>query len=112
MKTTFSGRAAESEVAKYLSEQGFKILDQNWRTRTCEIDLVAQKDKVIYFVEVKYRSTIDQGDGFEYITPAKLKQMAYAAEVWVQENNWSGDYRLLAAAVSGENKEGIELAEV
>lgn len=111
MKTTFRGREAEAAVANYLTGQGFSILALNWRTPRCEIDIVAQKDKVIYFVEVKYRSGTAQGDGFEYITGRKLRQLHFAGKVWVQENGWDGDYRILAAAVSGDNYQDVELLE-
>lgn len=76
MKTTFIGKRAESRVADFLKNKGFKILAQNWRTKVCEIDVIAQKDKVAYFVEVKYRSSEKQGDGLEYITPKKTKAAA------------------------------------
>ena len=109
MKTTFIGKRAESRVADHLKSQGFKVLAQNWRTKVCELDVVVQKDEVVYFVEVKYRSSEKQGDGLEYITPKKLKQLYFAAQIWAQESNWEGDYRLLAAAVS-ENK--IEIVEI
>ena len=112
MKTTAQGLAAEVAVASLLKRQKYEILDQNWRTRTCEIDITARRNKVIYFVEVKFRSQIAQGDGFEYVTSRKLKQMAYAANMWCQQHDYSGDYRLMAAAVSGEDLENISLVEV
>jgi putative endonuclease len=112
MKTTSIGRGAETAVAKYLTSQGFSVLSQNWRTPRCEIDIVAKKDNVIYFVEVKYRANTVQGDGFDYVTSRKLRQLNFASEVWVQENNWAGDLRILAAAVSGEAYQEIELLEV
>lgn len=112
MKTTEQGRAAEAAVAESLKKQGYKIADRNWRTRACEIDIVATKDKIVYFVEVKYRSGSAQGDGFEYITPRKLTQMRFAAENWVSQNNWDGDYLLMAAAVSGPQAGHIELIEI
>lgn len=112
MKPTYTGKSAESAVGKYLGSLGYQILEQNWRTKTCEIDLVAKKDGIIYFVEVKYRINDSQGNGFDYITPGKLKQMGYAAQVWTSENNWDDDYRLMAAAVSGENYESIEAIEI
>jgi uncharacterized protein (TIGR00252 family) len=95
------GREAETAAAEYLKKQGFKILAQNWRTRWCEIDIVAQKHKRVYFVEVKYRQTNKQGSGLDYITTRKLKQMQFAAEFWVQDNEWTGDYTLAAIEVSG-----------
>ncbi len=112
MNTTSLGRQAEAAVAKYLEDQGYKIIDQNWRTRRCEIDIVAQKDDTAYFVEVKYRVSDNQGSGFEYITPTKLKQLVFAAGVWVAANHWDGDWQLMAASVAGDKFELIELVEI
>lgn len=112
MKTTFQGRGAESAVAKLLKSQKYEILAQNWRTRVCEIDVVAKKDKIIYFVEVKYRGRDDQGSGLEYITPKKLNQIKFAAQVWCAQDGWDGDYRLLGAEVSGPSYEHIEIVEL
>jgi putative endonuclease len=90
-------------AASYLCQQGYTILQQNWRRRECEIDLVARKDRGVYFVEVKYRATDQAGSGLEYIRPQKLQQMAYAARRWVAEYGWTGDYALSAVAVSGRD---------
>jgi uncharacterized protein (TIGR00252 family) len=110
MKTTFIGKKAEARVAEFLNNEGYKILAQNWRTKVCEIDVIAKKEDIVYFIEVKYRSSEKQGGGLEYITPKKLNQIHFSAQIWVQQNNWGGDYRLLAAAVSGS--EGISVVEV
>lgn len=99
--TTSTGRAAEDAAAEYLRARGYEILEQNWRTRWCEIDIVAKKGKAVSFVEVKYRKSDAWGSGLEYITPKKLKQMHFAAEFWVSNNNWSGDYSLGAVEVTG-----------
>jgi uncharacterized protein (TIGR00252 family) len=109
MKTTLIGNEAEEQVAETLSSDGYKILAQNWRTRVCEIDIVASKDKIVYFVEVKYRSSNLQGSGIEYITPKKLNQIKFAAQIWAQENNWDGDYRILGAEVSDRDIKIIEI---
>lgn len=103
MTTTDTGRKAEAAVAEHLKAQGYKILEHNWRTRWCEIDVVAQKDSAVYFVEVKYRRSGQQGDGLEYITLKKLDQMTFAAELWVSNHNWPGEYCLAAASVAGDN---------
>lgn len=97
------GRAAEDAAAKYLQNHGYKIISQNWRTRYCEIDIVAQKKNKVLFVEVKYRLNAGQGGGFDYITPAKLKQMSFAAEMWVHDNHWKHDYALAAVEVAGQD---------
>jgi len=100
MNTTSLGRTSERVVAEYLVNANYKILEMNWRRRVCEIDIVASKNKTVYFVEVKHRSKPEQGSGLEYITAKKLKQMEFAAELWVAENGWTGDWQLLAAEVS------------
>jgi Holliday junction resolvase-like predicted endonuclease len=110
IKTTFVGKNAESRVADFLKDNKFKILNQNWRTRLCEIDIVASKNNVVYFIEVKYRSSEKQGSGLEYITPKKLSQVQFAAEIWNQQNDWIGDYRILGAEVSDKDIKVIEIS--
>lgn len=102
MSSKAIGDNAESVVCDYLEKQGYKIVDRNWRTRWCEIDIVAKKAKTVHFVEVKYRHTSDFGGGFDYITPAKLRQMRFAAELWISSNRYTGDVCLSAAAVGSD----------
>lgn len=104
------GAEAEKRVAEYLADAGYKILARNWKTRWCEIDIAAKKDDCVHFVEVKYRSNKAQGGGFDYITAAKLRKMDLAARSWIEINNWSGEYVLSAAEVSGHDFE-IEFIE-
>lgn len=101
MTTTATGRKAETIAAAYLQRQGCEIIQQNWRTRWCEIDVVALRNNTLYFCEVKYRSTAYQGRGLDYITPAKLKQMYFAAQNWIHAHHWQGDSQLCAIEVSG-----------
>lgn len=101
MTTFATGRQAEAVAAEYLENKGYRILEQNYRTRWCEIDIVAAKDNVIHFVEVKYRQNDSQGSGLEYITPKKLHQMALAAEIWLTKRP-STEHCLAAIEVSGD----------
>jgi ribonuclease HII len=80
---TVIGKRAEDEAANYLKRHGYTIVERNWKTRWCEIDIVATKDKVVHFVEVKYRGKADQGGGIAAITQSKLRQMRFAAELWL-----------------------------
>ncbi len=111
ISTTGMGRHAEDTAAEYLKRNGYTILDQNWRTRWCEIDIVAKKDNTVSFVEVKYRKSDAFGGGLEYITPKKQQQMAFAAEFWVSSNKWKGDYNLSAVEVTGLKFEITEFLE-
>lgn len=103
MTTTSVGRRAESVAAQYLEQLGYRILSQNYRTRTYEIDIIAERDSITYFVEVKYRKSDDYGSGLEYITPRKLRQMQFAAEVWLADHPQHDASRLSGIEVAGDN---------
>ena len=107
-----SGLAAETAVAAWLAARGYRLLERNWRTKSCELDIVAERRGVVYFVEVKYRRSSAFGDGFSYITAAKRRQLRYAARLWTELKRWKGEQRLLAAAVSGRQYESIEVVEL
>jgi putative endonuclease len=101
--STVTGRKAEAAARVYLEMRGFKILEQNWRRPRCEIDIIAEKDDIKHFVEVKYRHNDEQGGGLEAITASKLRQMRRAAETYVEENKYRGEYILSAIEISGAN---------
>lgn len=104
MSSLSTGRSAEHVAAEYLKENHFKILEHNWRTKYCEIDIIAKKDKAIYFVEVKYRKNYNFGSGLESIGHKKLNQMRFAAEMWVSAHQWRHGYQLAVIAI---NEEGV-----
>ena len=107
------GDEAEQMTEDYLRREGHEILDRNWRTKFCEIDIISKKDKTIYFTEVKYRRSISQGGGMAAITPKKLRQMTFAAELYVTRYNiLDVDIRLAAADLSGQPPELREFLEI
>ena len=110
MHTTAIGNKGEEIAAEALSMLGYELLEKNWKTKWAEVDIIAKKDSIVYFVEVKYRSSTRQGDGLDYITDKKLQHMIRAAELWVVMHKWDGEYQLLAASVDGENV--VEIREI
>jgi putative endonuclease len=111
MNTTESGRKAEQAARVYLEMRGFKLIEQNWRRPRAEIDIIALKDGVLQFVEVKYRATDDQGGGLEAITASKLKQMQRAAWLYVDEAKWRGEYVLSAVEIAGKDYSVLSFVE-
>lgn len=98
------GDKAEDVVADFLKTKGHVIIERNWRTKFCEIDIVSQKDDTVYFTEVKYRKNTQQGGGFAAITKTKLRQMKFAAEYFALKNELKDtNLRLGAAEVSGDD---------
>ena len=110
MSSTEDGRRAEELVAEELKNKGHKILAMNWRTRRCEIDIVSKKKNTVHFTEVKYRNSSSWGSGFDYITPKKIKQMRFAAQMWAAIENWDGKMVLNATEVDSSN--GVEIIEL
>lgn len=98
-----TGHLAEKYACLYLQKHGYKIIATNWKNRYCEIDIIASKRRSVSFIEVKYRQTTNQGTGFDYIIPTKLKRMRFAAEMWVSQNDWNKDYALGAIELNGSD---------
>lgn len=97
-----SGMLAETAAVEFLKDNGYKVVDRNWKTKWCEIDIIASKKGVVHFVEVKYRKLANWGTGLESITPKKQRQMKFAAELWLTRNNPS-QMVLSAISLSGED---------
>lgn len=96
------GDAAEREVEEYLVEKGHVILDRNWRTKFCEIDIVSKCGDTVYFTEVKYRRNDNQGGGMAAITAKKQQQMVFAAVFYATRRGiLSVNLRLVVADVAG-----------
>lgn len=101
----FIGDNAESVAVHCLENLGHSILERNWRTKFCEIDIISMKDGTVYFVEVKYRKDDKAGDGLLAITPKKLRQMQFAAALYINSHQSAADFQLAAIAASGDPPE-------
>ena len=80
------GQYCESYVCQQLEKQGFSLLARNFHVgRSSELDIVAQKDNVLHFIEVKARSNATYGLPREAVTPAKLQKMIRASEYFTKQ---------------------------
>lgn len=97
------GDAAETIAADYLIQQGHSILERNWKTKLCEIDIISQKANRLYFTEVKYRRKTNQGNGIDAITKKKLHRMQFGAKMYVEMKRlFRCDMILAVASLSGD----------
>lgn len=80
------GKAGEEFAMEYLKQNGMRIIDKNFRSRFAEIDLVAEKNKTIYFVEVKKRKNATFGFGYEAVNFKKIHKIFNLSEVWISKN--------------------------
>jgi putative endonuclease len=79
------GKEGELLVAQYLQKEGYKIITQNYRKRFGEVDLIAQKDDTIAFVEVKWRRN-PLIDSAELIGPSKQKKIISIAKQFLSKH--------------------------
>jgi len=99
------GDAAEALACRFLARRGCTILARNVYFRGGELDIVAQKEGVIHFVEVK------SGSGFEPVynlTPAKLRRLIKGAQVWLKKEGVDAPWQIDALIVREGTCEWIE----
>lgn len=107
------GDSGEDAAANELIRLGHSVLERNWRTKFCEIDIVSREGDTIYFVEVKHRKNDKAGDGLVYITPRKLRQMQFAARLYAHNNHLSEtNLQLVAIATTGDPPEVREVVTI
>ena len=79
------GDIGEQATADFLQRHGYAILERNYTVRGGEIDIIATKDNVTAFVEVKTRKENPLEQGEQAITPAKKKRLVAAAQRYIDE---------------------------
>lgn len=104
--TKNKGDYFEKKAAEFLKEQGFNLVETNYYAKKLgEIDIIAKKDDVYHFVEVK------SGEGFEAvynITPAKLRKLIRSVDYYLKEKKLDTAYCIDAVIFNGEELEYLE----
>ena len=102
MSTVSLGRWGEEVAARHLVRQGWTIHHRNLRVDRSEVDLVAEKEDTLAFVEVKTRTRARFQDPFSAIAPEKQRRLMAAAERWLADNApLNKPFRFDAIAVTG-----------
>ena len=86
-KTKTIGNFGENEAEKFLRKNGYKILERNYATKLGEIDIIAQKDNYICFVEVKTRSNENYGTPRDAVNYHKQKKIISVAKYYMLTKN-------------------------
>ena len=97
------GNLGENIAAEYLKRHGFSIRDRNIARKTGELDLIAEKEDILCFVEVKtiltdeFPNENDSGDDYDpslNLHEAKIRKVARTGEWYVLEKGWEGDWQV------------------
>ncbi len=81
-KNREKGKRAETIACRFLEKNGCQIKDRNFRCRQGEIDIIMWDDRVLVFVEVKYRLNDRYGYPAEAVTIAKQRKIYYVADYY------------------------------
>lgn len=82
-KHTDTGKIGEQLAEKYFSGLGYNILQKNWRYSHWEVDIIASKNNVLHFVEVKTRRTKNYGLPEDKVGKKKIQNLINAAEEYL-----------------------------
>jgi len=80
------GKKGEDLALTWLLEKGYTILYKNWRHGRFEIDIIASKDQVLHFIEVKTRTNSKYGNPEDQVNKKKLRHMIDAGEEFIYQN--------------------------
>lgn len=81
-----TGKTGEQMAIEYLRMQGFSILHTNWRYSHYEIDIIASKNNMLHFIEVKTRRNTTFGYPEESVSKKKIKNLLNGADEYLHQN--------------------------
>jgi putative endonuclease len=107
MGSKHTGAYGERIAAEYLLGKGYSLLATNWRCTHGELDIVAQDNEMLVFVEVKTRHVSDPADAFLSVTPRKRQRLIASAYSYIDSQTldnpvWRVDVVGIALPGSGQ----------
>ena len=97
--TLILGRKGESLAAEFLQHNNHTIIDTNWRRGRHEADIVAYREGMLVFVEVKTRNSTAYGEPEEFVTLDKQRGYIRLANAYVMEHNREEEVRFDVIAI-------------
>lgn len=95
------GKHGESLAVAYLQQRDYAIITRNWHCSHGEIDIVAQQDDMLVFVEVKTRRSMNIQSAFANITPSKQEKLIAAVYLYLSDHDQENAlWRIDAIAVA------------
>ena len=102
------GRRGEEIAKEYLEKKGYKIVEQNYKTKYAEIDLVAKQKNELVFVEVRTKIGENFGSPEETIARKKLRKLFNNATAYMARVKWKGSCRIDAVCIVLKNDYSVE----
>ncbi|MBU4351144.1 YraN family protein [Candidatus Parcubacteria bacterium] len=99
MSNLETGKRGEKIAKEYLQKKGYKIIEQNYKTKYAEIDLVAKQKNELVFVEVRTKIGENFGSPEETIDRKKLRKLWGNATAYTARIKWKGSCRIDAVCI-------------
>ncbi|MDR0895589.1 MAG: YraN family protein [Prevotellaceae bacterium] len=96
------GKTGEDAAVAYLEQHGFSILHRNWRMKHLELDIIAEKEGEVVFVEVKTRRDTQYNEPHEAVDGRKMRRIAHAANAYIRLFRIDNPIRFDIVAVVGQ----------
>ena len=101
------GNLGEDLGVEYLKNLNFSILDRNWRYHHWEIDIIAKKDSILVFFEIKTREKKSYIEEVSLVSKKQQKTIFKAAAAYMQKISYSEEFRFDVLAIILNNTEVI-----
>ncbi len=99
------GDRGEESAVNFLFANGYDVLHRNYRFGRGEIDIIARKDNVMVFIEVKTRKSINYGYPETFVTEPQQDRIHRAAEEFISQYGWEGNIRFDIMAILWDRNE-------
>ena len=99
-KTNELGKLGEDLAVDFLQDKGYQIIARNWKYRRAEVDIIAEIDSFLVFVEVKTRSTTDFGLPQEFLKNPQIQRLITAADAFTTQFKRKEEVRFDIVAIS------------
>lgn len=93
------GKKGEQLAIEYLINNGYTIVEKNYRFKKAEVDIIAQQNNVLVAIEVKTRSTTYFGNPQDFVNPKKIQLLVTAIDNYVVEKDLDVEVRFDIVAI-------------
>lgn len=106
------GKLGENAAKEYLIENGYNILESNWRTGNLEVDLIVENKFCVAFVEVKTRAINYVVSPTQAVTLAKQKNIIKAANIYIRQKHIDKEVSLDVISVITKGDQIVEIEHI
>ncbi len=100
---SITGKKGEEIAAELLKNKGYEIVERNWRNKFGEIDIIAKKDEILVFVEVKTKIGEVFGLPEEMVGAGKLQKVRNMATVYLKGKDTLCRIDVVAVVLEDDN---------